>query len=163
MKTLLVMRHAKSLPRYGVADHDRPLNGRGRRDASRMGAALRAEGLVPDVVLASSAERAQETAVVAAVKAGVDGAVRVEPGLYEGEPQAYLDAVRRHGAGEVVLVVGHNPSVELVVEHLTDHHQAMSTGAVARVALPIDAWAELGPYTQGAFLGLWRPREVPRL
>ena len=38
MKTLLIMRHAKSSWNYPeLSDYDRPLNARGKRDAPRMG------------------------------------------------------------------------------------------------------------------------------
>ena len=51
MKTLLIMRHAKSSwDDSGVADHDRPLTARGERDAPRMGKLLRREGVVPQTL-----------------------------------------------------------------------------------------------------------------
>ena len=63
MKTLLVLRHAKSSWKNSqMSDHERPLNKRGRRDAPRMGRLLGEEGLVPDLIVSSTAERALETA-----------------------------------------------------------------------------------------------------
>lgn len=61
MKQLLLLRHAKSAWPDGVADHDRPLADRGRRDAPRMGAYIAKAGLQPDFALVSSALRTQET------------------------------------------------------------------------------------------------------
>ena len=47
MKTLLILRHAKSSWNYPeLSDYDRPLNARGKRDAPRMGKHLRREGLI---------------------------------------------------------------------------------------------------------------------
>ena len=52
MKTLLILRHAKSSwSNPGLADIDRPLNKRGKRDAPRIGALLREEDLIPDHLL----------------------------------------------------------------------------------------------------------------
>ena len=63
MKTLLVLRHAKSSWNDpALDDHERPLNKRGRRDAPRMGALVREYGLIPDLVISSDAVRARLTA-----------------------------------------------------------------------------------------------------
>ena len=63
MKTLLVLRHAKSSWNdSALDDHQRPLNRRGRQDGPRMGALMREYGLVPDVVISSDAVRARLTA-----------------------------------------------------------------------------------------------------
>ena len=61
-RTLILMRHAKSdWGHAGLADHDRPLNARGTRDAPRMGAWLRGKGHLPDEVLCSTATRTRQT------------------------------------------------------------------------------------------------------
>ena len=65
MKTLLVLRHAKS--RWSdpeLDDHERPLNARGRRDGPRMGQLVREHGLIPDIVISSDAVRARLTDVI---------------------------------------------------------------------------------------------------
>ena len=62
MKTLLILRHAKSSWKFpDLTDHDRPLNRRGKRDAPRMGRTLRERELVPDLVISSTATRAMDT------------------------------------------------------------------------------------------------------
>ena len=67
MKSLLVMRHAKSSwKEVDLVDHDRPLNKRGMKDAPRMGKLLRKERLIPELILTSSARRARDTAEAAA-------------------------------------------------------------------------------------------------
>jgi len=59
MKTLLILRHAKSSWKHPeLSDHDRPLNKRGKRDAPIIGKLLRKKGLVPDVIFSSTAVRA---------------------------------------------------------------------------------------------------------
>ena len=62
MKTLLILRHAKSSWKQPeLTDHDRPLNKRGCRDAPRIGRLLREQQLVPDRIISSTAERARQT------------------------------------------------------------------------------------------------------
>ncbi|MCJ7765816.1 MAG: histidine phosphatase family protein, partial [Thiovulaceae bacterium] len=62
MKTLLILRHAKSSwKEEHLSDHDRPLNKRGRHDAPKMGQLIRKKGLAPQLIICSSAKRARET------------------------------------------------------------------------------------------------------
>src|SRR5262249_20163007 len=76
MKTLLVLRHAKSdRSDPGIVDHDRPLAPRGETAAPRMGAAPAALGNVPDAIVTSPAVRARDTARLAATGMGYDGPI----------------------------------------------------------------------------------------
>jgi len=71
MKTLLLMRHAKSSwDNSELADFDRPLNGRGRQDAPRIGQLLAHEDLTPDLIITSAARRAATTAELVDLAAG---------------------------------------------------------------------------------------------
>src|SRR5688500_2653227 len=91
MKTLLILRHAKSSwDDASLDDHERPLNARGRRDAPRMGDLLRDELLVPDLIITSDAVRAHTTALAVAEAAGYIGPIVVEPRLYHASPEDVL-------------------------------------------------------------------------
>ncbi len=163
MKTLLVMRHAKSDQHVaGVPDHDRPLNARGLATAPRMGAWMAAHDLVPDAIISSTAARARRTAELVAEACGLAAAaVAADRSLYDTSPDAYLEAVRVvDGDPAVVLVVGHNPTVEDLVRRLTGTVAAMPTAAVARVDLDLTAWADLRATTRGRLSGPWRPRDL---
>ena len=71
MKTLLILRHAKSSwDNLNHSDYDRPLNKRGKRDAPRMGEHIRQQEIVPDLILTSSAKRARKTATKVAKACG---------------------------------------------------------------------------------------------
>ena len=99
MRTLLLLRHAKSSWKDPtVHDHDRPLNRRGRQAARTMGEFMKARGLVPDLILTSSAVRAQETVQRVCRHSDYQGAVRPLPGLYLAEPAAVL--AHLHGLGD---------------------------------------------------------------
>lgn len=163
MKTLLLMRHAKSS--WGdpkMADQDRPLNKRGKRDAPRMGRLIREEGLLPDIILTSTALRARMTAEAIIDQSAYQGETLYLDELYMAEPEAYLNAL--HGLAEecdCALVIGHNPGMELLVEKLSGKPRAMPTAALAYLALPIQLWQDLNEETKGKIVYLWRPRELP--
>lgn len=163
MKTLLVQRHAKSSWKHPeVSDHDRPLNKRGRRDAPRMGRFVAAQGLRPDVIVASTARRARRTAEEVARHAGCEGAVQLDRRLYLASPDEIVDVVRGvAGGARRVMVVGHNPGLEDLVARLAGRRETLPTAALAALRLSIRSWTELTASTAGALAGLWRPRELP--
>lgn len=162
MKTLLVLRHAKSSWRdTGLADHDRPLNKRGQRDAPRMGRLLSQQDLVPDLIISSSAVRARKTAQLAIEAMDYDGELRLERELYAADPEAYLDALQAlPDAFERVMVIGHNPGLEELIEMLTGDWQRLPTAALAQVELELDTWQDLSEETPGRLVHLWLPREL---
>jgi len=87
MKNLLVLRHAKSSWNDpALDDHERPLNKRGRRDGPRMGELVREYGLIPDLVIASDAVRAQLTAETVADAARYAGEILLDRHLYMAGP-----------------------------------------------------------------------------
>ena len=162
MKTLLVLRHAKSSwNNPALDDHERPLNKRGRRDAPRMGELVRERGLIPDVVISSDAVRARLTAEAVAEAARYAGEILLDPHLYmacPGDILALLPAVRKNA--ETVMIVGHNPGLEKLVEQLTGERQDLPTAALAQIGLHIDQWRDLKRSTRGTLVGLWRPEEL---
>src|SRR4051794_2583552 len=94
MKTLLVLRHAKSdRSDSGLEDHDRPLAPRGEADAPRMGAALAALGSVPDAIVTSTAVRARDTAHLAATGMGYDGPMVETRDVYAASGSELLDVL----------------------------------------------------------------------
>ncbi|MFO7623610.1 MAG: histidine phosphatase family protein [Anaerolineales bacterium] len=162
MKTLLVLRHAKSSWREAeLADHDRPLNKRGKHDAPRMGELMREEGLLPDLILTSSARRALTTAELVAEASGYDGEIQVSRDLYAAGPEEFIDALSAlPDELETVMVVGHNPGLEELVEALTEEASAMPTAALAQVELEIERWVDLQEEGGGRLVNLWLPRNL---
>jgi phosphohistidine phosphatase len=163
MKTLLIMRHAKSSwEETEVHDHDRPLNKRGKLNAPRMGRLLRELDLVPDLILTSSARRARDTAEAVADQSGCEGDIKVDEGLYAAPPEAYLEALMAaDDSCHRLLVVGHNPGVEELLGMLTDEQEPLPTAAIAQVDLPIQSWTELTGEISGRLIRVWRPKELP--
>lgn len=160
MKTLLIMRHAKSSWNYPeLSDYDRPLNARGKRDAPRMGKHLRQEGLIPDRILTSSAKRARKTASKVAKSCGYTGKVKKLDALYDTVPGVYFEVLQAlPDKYQCVMVFGHNPTMEQLVTYLTEQIERMPTAAIAHIELPIQHWNTFDLYTKGTLVNLWTPK-----
>ena len=162
MKTLLVLRHAKSSwDDAALDDHERPLNKRGRRDAPRMGELVREHGLIPDVVISSDAVRARLTAEAVVEAARYGGEILLDRRLYLAGPADILPLLRTVGEkAETVMIVGHNPGLEELVAQLTGDWQNLPTAALAQIVLPIDRWRDLNLSSRGTLVGHWGPKEL---
>lgn len=107
MKTLIVMRHAKSSwGDPGLSDIDRPLNGRGRKAAAAIGEWLRFGQFTPDMVLSSNANRTAQTWE----HMGLEAVIQFKRTLYLAPPETILAEVQQ-GEGDCLLVLGHNPGI----------------------------------------------------
>jgi phosphohistidine phosphatase len=164
MKTLLILRHAKSSwKEQDLPDHDRPLNKRGKNDAPRIGKLLKDEDLIPDLIMSSTAARAKKTAELVAKSCKYKGKIVLNHSLYGAEPAAYLKILERLSDNHMTaLVVGHSPTVEETVELLTGSQDiTMPTCALAQISLPIQNWTELKKQKiKGILLKVWRPKEL---
>ncbi len=161
MKTLLLLRHAKSSwKQQGINDHDRPLNKRGKKEAPKVGKYLLSNDLMPDLILSSTARRALDTAQAVIDESGYAGKLEQRPDLYLSDTSCYLDALQGlPDSVNRVLVVGHNPDVEELLAVLTDVKEHMTTSALAVINLPISNWEELNEATDGRLQNLWAPCE----
>lgn len=139
MIRLVLVRHAKS--DWGdpsLDDHDRPLNGRGMRDAPRMARALAETDFRPEVILSSTALRARTTAE--AFGAEFDVAVDLDPELY-GAPAYTLLAKAAESSARRVIVVAHDPGMSALAEQLSEGEIGhMPTCAVATFTWNEDDW-----------------------
>jgi phosphohistidine phosphatase len=161
MKTLLLMRHAKSSwDDASLADFDRPLNGRGKRDAPLMGKMLARMDLVPDLIIASTARRAARTAELVAQALAFEGKVTFTDELYHASPDIYVELARlTPQTTETLLMVGHNPGIEEAIDLLCGIGEHMPTGAIACLRLPVDNW-NLIAEDENELQDLWRPKEL---
>lgn len=162
MKTLLLMRHAKSSWKHAeLPDHERGLAKRGKKDAPLMGQLLKDKELVPQVILSSSAARARQTAEAVAEACGFRGAPEFQDALYLAEPEGCITALRAvPDSVERVLVIGHNPGLEGLLQMLSGRVEALPTGAVAFLSLPLARWAEIGAESEGELVEVMRPRDL---
>ena len=140
-RTLVLLRHAKSAYPDGVADHDRPLASRGKREAGLAGDWLRAHLPPIDAVLCSTATRTRETLA----RTKIDAPVRYVDRLYDSTPGTVIDEI--NGVGDdvaVLLVVGHEPTMTGLALGLADPDTA-NADAASRISakFPTSAMAIL--------------------
>ena len=170
MKSLTLLRHAKSTWNDPVErDFDRPLNGRGRRAAHRMGQYLKDEALAFDQVVASPALRVQQT--VAGIEDGYGAPLApvYDRRIYMASASSLLELV--HGLDDRydrVLLVGHNPGLEDLVLTLVPPNAAglrdeveikYPTATLAELRFDTDRWAGIAEHS-GALARFMRPREL---
>jgi phosphohistidine phosphatase len=161
MKTLLLMRHAKSSWKFPeLSDRDRPLNKRGEKDAPRMGKLLKEKDLIPQRIYSSTAVRACKTAEAVAEKVNYKDEIIYLDSLYMAEPSAIVDVLKTvPDEIKCVLVVGHNPGMEGLVQILSHKVESLPTATVAYIKLPIKGWSELSLAVEGELKAVRRPRE----
>ncbi len=164
MKKLLILRHAKSSWKdLSQADHDRPLNKRGKRDAPRIGKFMRERDMIPDLIISSTAKRAWKTAEAVADEVDYRKDVTRTRDLYHAYPDAFIEILQGlDNHFRSVLMVAHNPGIEELVAQLSGVYERMTTGALAHFELPIDDWQDLEDRMRGRLKGIYRPKELPR-
>jgi phosphohistidine phosphatase len=114
---IYLVRHGDAVPQEDAgSDRDRWLSAQGREAARVLGRLLREQGLAPDAVVCSPLPRAVQTAELIAQQLDYLGAIVslrcLEPGA---QPHVAANLIR--GAGEAVLVVGHEPTISMLGAH----------------------------------------------
>lgn len=148
MKILYLMRHAKSSWSFDdLSDEQRPLNDRGRDDAPRMGQALAKRDIKLDLLVSSTAVRALTTAALVAKEIDYNHEqIRVLPGIYEASLDMLLSVIHElPDEADSVLLVGHNPTITDVVNHLAPSplSEDMATAAIASLHFQTEHWADV--------------------
>ena len=159
-KRLLLMRHAKSSwSEPGLADYDRPLNSRGKRDARRAGTEILNRECAPELIVASSAKRTVTTAKRIAKTCGFDGSIWTTRDLYLAPFDAYSSAIAESPQGiQTMLLIGHNPTVAQWLEQLTGEMHPVPTATIASIMMHLDHWSEMMSDTVGTLEWIWFPK-----
>lgn len=155
----MLMRHGKSDWDAGASDdHSRPLAPRGVDAAQCMGEVVRDLGLVPDLVVSSTATRARSTAELARITGGWNTRLVLDDALYGASVTETLDAASRHAEDcERIMLVGHQPTWSMTVRRLTGAQVAMRTATIADIEMSIVNWSQLSTAT-GTLTALLQPR-----
>ncbi len=160
----MLMRHGKSdWDADARDDHGRPLAPRGIASAERMGEVIRELGLVPDLVVSSTATRARSTAELARITGGWSSRLVLDEALYGASVAEAIDVVSRHAHGfDRIMIVGHEPTSSMVMRHLTGGRVAMRTGTVACVEFSTTDWPRIAE-ASGTLTTLLQPRDFVRI
>lgn len=139
VRTLILMRHGKSGYPNGVADHDRPLAPRGRREAGLAGDWLRRTQPAIDAVLCSTAVRTRETLDAT----GIAAPVSYEKSIYEASPHTLIELLQlTDDAVQTLLLIGHSPGMPWTAWELAANRSS-SAAAEMSAKFPTSALAVL--------------------
>ncbi len=144
MKTLTILRHAKSSWKDPtLADRDRPLNKRGKRDAPVMGQRLNQTTIRPSLIISSPAVRAWTTAKIVAREISYPKEfLQREKRLYMAGVNTLFDVVAEQDDGfNSIMIVGHNPGLTEFANELVPGVTAnIPTCGLVAVEFEIDGW-----------------------
>lgn len=147
MKTLYLIRHAKSSWKYNhLADIDRPLNNRGKSDAPEMGQRLKSQGIFPDLMVSSPAERALTTCkIIADVLSYSPSKIVIEKAVYHGSESTLLRVVKGFDKKvDVAFLFGHNPGFTDFANQLTSSDiWNIPTCGVFGCSFEVENWSEV--------------------
>jgi phosphohistidine phosphatase len=147
MKRLLIMRHSKSSWKNAhLADMDRPLNERGKRDAQWTGQQLKKRRENPDLILCSPAKRTRSTAkrIAGELEYPTDS-IQTDDRIYQNKLAMLLSVLKElDDQRQSVMLIGHNPSITELIGFLKrENIEDAPTSAVAACELDIDKWSQL--------------------
>lgn len=146
MKTLVIIRHAKSSWEQGIKhDFDRPLNERGRKDAPKIGAFLRQKGIKPDHIYSSPANRALSTAHLIAHEVGFPIEKIIENldfYNFDDHLQPIIALLQQSpDTAETVFIFGHNETFTYLANHFTKNQiDHLPTCGVVCIRFVTNTW-----------------------
>lgn len=163
-KTLYLVRHAEAdWPKSAQRDFDRPLSRLGEHDADEMGRRLKADGILPNVILSSPALRATQTAEAIAMALGFPtGSINLIENIYEAAISDLVEVIRalddRHASA---MLIGHNPALTWLINQLADRHIANApTCSIATLRSFSLRWEDMGSATAN-LLDFDYPERIP--
>jgi phosphohistidine phosphatase len=163
MRHLYLLRHAKSSWKdESLADFDRPLAGRGRRACDVIARFISTNGIELDLAISSTAVRARDTIEIVKQRARLKIEVRYDERIYEASMERLLEVISQtENDKKSIMLVGHNPGFEELLQSLTGTEETFPTAALAKINLKISKWSE--PLTGKATMEwIVRPKELER-
>jgi phosphohistidine phosphatase len=160
MKTLLLLRHAKSSWDHpALTDFERPLKKRGRKDIKLIAKVINENDLYPNLILSSSAKRTVETVEVLVDSLQYENEIIYSDALYMGEPDDFIAVLSDLDNDiESVMIVAHNPGLETYLQIIGGEIEAMPTAALAYTVLNLEDWRDISFDTVGKMNGYWTPK-----
>jgi phosphohistidine phosphatase len=146
LKTLLIIRHAKSSWENELTDFERPLNERGKKDALMMAQRLIDKKIAIDHFISSPAKRAKQTAEsFCEVFKRKTTDILFIPALYHAPAPVFYDTIKNiDDRFASAAIFSHNNGLTLFVNELTEHVQIdnVPTCGIFAVKINIDKWSD---------------------
>ncbi len=145
MKTLYLIRHAKSSWAFELSDHDRPLGRRGRKDVFKMGNQLLERESPPERLISSTASRAFYTALFLCDQMKIDeGRISLTKELFHAGTNEIIDVIRKAPECKTLAVFGHNPGFTSTANALANISIAnIPTCGIVGISFNISYWSEV--------------------
>ncbi|WP_374948295.1 histidine phosphatase family protein [Mucilaginibacter sp.] len=147
MKTLLLVRHANALHESDKGDFERRLSPTGFAEANQMADKVKHANRVPQLIISSSAIRANITATIFADAFGLDKP-RNDAAIYEGNDKKLLSIINKFPDNfDNIALVGHNPDISNLLFLLTGQYRDVPTATVAAISFEFDEWEAISANT----------------
>lgn len=149
MKRIFVLRHGKADRTHFDKDYNRVLKNKGIDDSNRMGDFLKKQSGGIDLIIASGALRAKQTADLVHAKIMGNTVLKYDDRLYDNGVNGMFEILKEmDDAVETVLFVGHNPTLESFISEMVSNgtlHVKLTTCGLALISIEIDQWAKIQP------------------
>lgn len=143
MKKLLLVRHAKATHESGYIDFERPLKVSGLQDAAIMAGRLKAQDIVPQMLVSSPALRTISTANVFLQHLSITD-IHENAGIYEASQDKLVDIINEFDdSRNFIGLVGHNPGIQQILYYLTGSDYDVPPGAVALIEFDVTTWGHV--------------------
>lgn len=146
MKTLYMVRHAKSSWKHDVIDHERPLKGRGKRDGVLVSKYLKKHVPPPQRIITSDAQRALSTAIYMKEAFGIaDENFITNHDLYDFSGQSVFNIIKSlPDELDRVLIVGHNHAFTSVANMLGNTYiDNVPTTGFVHLEFDVNHWKDI--------------------
>jgi len=146
MKKIILVRHGKSAWNDpNLSDHDRPLADRGLENVPEMGFRLKEKGILPNLILSSTATRAAQTAeILAEVLHIPKSKVAYDKNLYHASSATILKCIQRQDdSNDVIFLVGHNPGMNDFIDYFGGNLANLPTSGQYGLLVDTDHWIQL--------------------
>lgn len=160
MKTLFLIRHAKSDWPINMSDFDRPLNERGKKNAPKMANFLKNLGVRIDSFVTSPAKRALTTCKYFAEVFENENITKVEK-LYDASSSDFLEVIENlSNEIENVAIFSHNNGITYFANSLTNENiEHMPTCSVVAFKISAESWKDF-KNAEKNFLFFHTPKEI---
>ncbi|WP_424962000.1 SixA phosphatase family protein [Ekhidna sp.] len=161
MKTVYLIRHAKSSWSFDLSDHDRPLGKRGRKDVIKMGKHLASQQPAPEVLISSTASRAFYTALHICDQYGIDeGNIRLDKNLYHAGSGEILEIIKKSPSCDRLAIFGHNPGFTSAANAFANlNFDNVPTCGIVGINFNVRYWKDVN-FGEGMLAFFYFPKEI---